>query len=122
MPFAAAWSRMATLAGSSTCRPKVMVPRQMRETCSPVRPRRTCCTAGPFLASGGLEDLEREWELRQPGSRLEAREVRGDRCTRGVHVVVGHAHHAELGFVDERLLRHLGDQIVRGPLHVREAG
>ena len=42
MPPAAARSRMATDVGSSHCRPKVMVPRQSRETRSPVRPRRTC--------------------------------------------------------------------------------
>src|SRR5438552_13491162 len=41
MPPAAARSRMATEVASSHCRPKVMVPRQSRETGSPVRPRRT---------------------------------------------------------------------------------
>ncbi len=41
IPPAAARSRMATEAGSSHCRPKVMVPRQRQETERPVRPSRT---------------------------------------------------------------------------------
>src|SRR5882672_10747356 len=122
MPFSAAWWRMAKLLASSTCRPNVMVPRQMRETWSPVRPSRTCCTACPFLASGGLEDLECERELRQPGARLEPREVPGDRGARRVHLVFGNTHHAELGLVDKGFLRHLRHQVVRGPPHVGEAG
>src|SRR6476659_9024677 len=106
MPFSAAWSRMAKLEGSSTWRPNVMVPRQMRDTWSPVRPRRTCCTAWSFpserkCSSGSSIDLERKRKLRHPGAGLEPREVRGDRGPRRVHVVRGHAHHVELGFVDE---------------------
>ena len=42
-PLSAAWSRIAREPSSSTCRPNVIVPRQMRETWRPVRPRRTCC-------------------------------------------------------------------------------
>jgi hypothetical protein len=41
MPALAARSRMATDAGSSHCSPKVIVPRQRRETWRPVRPSRT---------------------------------------------------------------------------------
>src|SRR5262245_27395868 len=41
MPPGAARSRMAAEVGSSHCSPKVMVPRQRRETDRPVRPRRT---------------------------------------------------------------------------------
>src|SRR5687768_17991662 len=46
MPPAAARSRMAREAASSHWSPKVIVPRQMRETCSPVRPRRVCRMGG----------------------------------------------------------------------------
>src|SRR5262245_13714847 len=47
MPPAAARSRMARELDSSHCSPKVMVPRQSRETGSPVRPRRTYCITPP---------------------------------------------------------------------------
>src|SRR5258708_30755946 len=46
-PPSAARSRTDLDAGSSICSPKVIVPRQRRETFRPVRPRRVCCMATP---------------------------------------------------------------------------
>src|SRR5579859_916503 len=50
-PPSAARSRTDLDAGSSICRPNVMVPRQRRETLRPVRPRRLCCMATPRTTS-----------------------------------------------------------------------
>src|SRR5215471_15648350 len=44
---------MAREPSSSTCSPNVMVPRQMRETCRPVFPRRTCSIPAPYAGVTG---------------------------------------------------------------------
>ena len=67
MPPSAARSRIATDVGSSHWSPNVIVPRQMRETWRPVRPRRTCC-----IAPSCRRRLPRAWLVRwmrcSPGS------------------------------------------------------
>ena len=78
-----------------------MVPRQMRETWRPVRPRRTCCTAGPFFGRVGSSERwlgrsgTRAGTSASPGSDLELREVSLSTAPlRGGHLVRGHAHEA----------------------------
>src|ERR1700730_12528103 len=91
-PPSAARSRTAMAARSSICRPKVIVPRQRRETLRPVRPRRVCWMSTPqdYRARSAVVGVDLEVRESMVDVCIPDEEIEPDSRASGLeHVVFG---------------------------------
>src|SRR5437016_14591564 len=98
MPPASALSMIANEAASSHCSPNVIVPRHKRETCNPVRPRRT------LLSKPHLVELLVQEVARRDRPAAELRAVR--------HDAVPDERIEVMRFVVEQALLELADELL----------